>query len=151
MATRQLGGELRAAPGASLPIPPTAVVATVTIERVLEADAITSAVIRGEGGTTAVPPVLAYVAEAAVGGPQAAASAAPTAKPAIAPPPLTMTALDTAALRLWMGQNSTRQRGYALLTMPEFAPTAAIIGGPSAATPMSAAAPLRTDRFTPSR
>jgi hypothetical protein len=66
-------------------------------------------------------------------------------------PQFTMTALDTQGLRLWIGSASTRQKGYALMTMPDFAqapdlmekPTLAFGDGFSHETPA-----LRTDRFT---
>ena len=33
---------------------------------------------------------------------------------------LTLTSLDTQGLRIWIGAQSTRQKSYALLTMPDF-------------------------------
>jgi uncharacterized protein YcbK (DUF882 family) len=151
MATRELGNQLRAAPGASLPIAPTAVVATVKVDRVLGAEAITNAVIRGQVTAASVSPVLAYAADLP---PTPAASLPPSAPaPSAAPlPPLTLTALDTSALRLWMGSASTRQRGYALLTMPEFTAGPALLEAQVSSASggfLSAGDALRTDRFTP--
>ncbi len=68
-------------------------------------------------------------------------------------PGLTMTALDTQGLRMWIGTASTRQKAYAVLTMPDFAaagselmdkPDVALAAGFS----RHAYAGLRTDRFS---
>jgi hypothetical protein len=87
--------------------------------------------------------------------PARAAAASPVrAASAEALPPLTMTALDTQSLKLWMRDGSTRQRGYALMTLPDFAQSAAMMSAPTVtyATGFSVAAPygaLRTDHFAP--
>jgi hypothetical protein len=167
-----MAGKERRQPGASLPIAPTAVVATVSISRVIAADAITSAVINGSTASTTVPAALAYAADvplppiptpsprSAAGSsptvaatpPKAAAPIAAAPAPARAAAPLTMTALDTASLRLWMGSQSTRQRSYALLTMPDFEASTTLMSASAPATSGFSAAPtdgLRTDRFAP--
>ena len=67
-------------------------------------------------------------------------------------PVLTLTSLDTQGLRMWIGTQSTRQKSYALLTMPDFATMPGIMDKPSitfsagfGATPYP---DLRTDRFS---
>lgn len=177
---------------ASLPIKPTAVVATIDVgvdlSRPLRADAITTAVLRGNDNRLeqTVPPVLAY-ASAAGGRPQAKdagsgiaalgmplpqvsprtaetaaspAPAAPTPAPERAakliyshllPADLTLTKLDTQGLRLWIARPSTREKRYALLTMPDFSRTPSLLGKPDAAFAArfgkGFGANLRTDRF----
>jgi hypothetical protein len=62
-----------------------------------------------------------------------------------------MTALDTQGLRLWIGPASTRQKVYALLTMPDFARAPDLMAKPTlsygAGFGPVAYAGLRTDRF----
>jgi len=177
---------------ASLPIKPTAVVATVDVgvdlSRPLRADAITTAVLRGNDNRLehTVPPVLAY-ASAATRGPETqdvgggitafgvplpqvsprVAEAAPAPSPAAATPAperaarviyshllpadLTLTKLDTQGLRLWIARPSTRERHYALLTMPDFSRTPSLLGKPDVAFAArfgkGFGTNLRTDRF----
>jgi uncharacterized protein YcbK (DUF882 family) len=177
---------------ASLPIKPTAVVATVDVgvdlSRPLRADAITTAVLRGNDNRLeqAVPPVLAY-ASAATSGPETrdagggitafgvplpqvsprVAEAAPAPSPAAATPAperaarviyshllpadLTLTKLDTQGLRLWIARPSTREKRYALLTMPDFSRTPSLLGKPDVAFAArfgkGFGTNLRTDRF----
>jgi uncharacterized protein YcbK (DUF882 family) len=155
----------------SLPIAPTAVVATIDVSRPLRAEAITTAVLRNGGYTGGgdVAGLLAYapasLAEAPAGrdlraqqkAPVIAASApAPASQPTtpahMMAPPLTMTALDTRSLRMWIGTESTRQKSYAVLTMPDFAtdntlmrkPDVALAAGFGGATYSG----LRTDHFS---
>jgi hypothetical protein len=168
--------------GASLPIPPTAVVATIDMSRPLRAAAITTAVLRrSDEPVVTVPRVMAYAPpeEPAVLGPSAhslsaaagipmpvlsprhgastARLAAPSTRSIIPPasmpsPELTMTALDTQGLRLWIGPASTRQKVYALLTMPDFAHAPDLMAKPElsygAGFGAVAYAGLRTDRFS---
>jgi hypothetical protein len=67
-------------------------------------------------------------------------------------PDLMLTSLDTQGLRLWMGSQSTRQKTYALLTMPDFAQMPDLMAPPSvtfgAGFGPIAYADLRTDRFS---
>jgi uncharacterized protein YcbK (DUF882 family) len=160
---------------ASLPIAPTAVVATIDLTRPLRAEAITTAVLRGNGDAAAgndVPRLLAYapanlpddpavyrvppprvislksVASAPVPTPHLTAPARP-----MMTPQLTMTALDTRSLRMWIGAISTRQKSYAVLTMPDFTPSNAdLMGKPDVAFAAGfgryAYADLRTDHFS---
>ena len=177
---------------ASLPIKPTAIVATVDVgvdlSRPLRADAITTAVLRGNDNRLeqAVPPVLAYASAATSGPvsdeagsgvtafgvplPQASprvakttaspAPAAPTPAPERAakviyshllPADLTLTQLDTQGLRLWIARPSTREKRYALLTMPDFSRTPSLLGKPDVAFAArfgkGFGTNLRTDRF----
>jgi hypothetical protein len=166
---------------ASLPIPPTAVVATVDVNRPLRAEAITTAVLRdSDNPIRDVTPVLAYASasvplpEPVRQQPRVTGDGVPipvanpirnaslvTDRPTGAIPhvaghmptaPLTLTALDTQGLRIWIGSQSTRQKRYALLTMPDFSqdrtlldkPTLAFGGGFGNA----AYRGLRTDRFS---
>jgi uncharacterized protein YcbK (DUF882 family) len=164
----------------SLPIPPTAVVATIDMSRPLRAAAITTAVLRkGAEPIATVPRVLAYapVEEPAVVAPKARVLTAsgmpmPTLRPRLAvvataapavpvgpvvpaeqtpAPLLTMTVLDTQGLRLWIGPASTRQKIYALLTMPDFTHSPELMAKPAlsygAGFGATAYAGLRTDRF----
>ncbi|MEJ0013735.1 MAG: DUF882 domain-containing protein [Bauldia sp.] len=166
--------------GASLPIPPTAVVATIDVSRPLRAEAITTAVLRSSNAPVpTVPRVMAY-AEAepmpltgavrpkvasAFGGvplPQLrprpddvgvrVAAIRPVARPRMDAPDLTMTSLDTQGLRMWMAPQSTRQKGYALLTMPDFGQTPGLFDKPAvtfgAGFSRTAYTDLRTDRFS---
>jgi hypothetical protein len=65
---------------------------------------------------------------------------------------LTLTALDTQGLRLWIGTPSTRQKMYALLTMPDFSQQPSLLAKPqmafSAGFGSAAYQGLRTDRFS---
>ena len=161
---------------ASLPIPPSAVVATIDVRRSLRAEAITTAVLRrseNAAGTSDVPGLLAYAPATLPDGPvaygvpmprisplrAAAASApAPAAAPMAVPahammtPQLTMTSLDTRGLRMWIGTASTRQKSYAVLTMPDFTAHTDLMSKPVAAFAAgfghSAYADLRTDHFS---
>jgi uncharacterized protein YcbK (DUF882 family) len=170
--------------GSSLPIPPTAVVATIDVNRPLRAEAITTAVLRRTNDAEPQAPVnvMAYAAlDAPATEPPkprrvilANAVSMPMPMPdphRIAPvvhnlpasrsvdrhvhmaaPMLTMTALDTAGLRMWIGTTSTRQKSYALLTMPSFADMPGIMAKPTvsygAGFGQYAYSDLRTDRFT---
>jgi uncharacterized protein YcbK (DUF882 family) len=156
------------------PISPTAVVATVDLDRSSRAAAITNAVLRDDQGSAGLPQLLAYApldpflspgswspsddatTAAAAPGPAADAGQAP-AVPPIEPtprvytPPLAMAALDTAGLRLWMGSGSTRQEAYALLTMPDLSQSSGLISKPDASFGTGfgrTASNLRTDHFT---
>ena len=165
--------------GASLPIAPTSVVATIDMNRPLRAEAITTAVLRTNTDPAPLAPgVLAY-ADAGMplapaplrvhrasmttagvpfpqlrprGGDSLAAPARLTARPHMAAPDLMLTSLDTQGLRLWMGSQSTRQKTYALLTMPDFAQMPDLMAPPSvtfgAGFGPIAYADLRTDRFS---
>jgi hypothetical protein len=167
---------------ASLPIAPTAVVATIDVTRPLRAEAITTAVLRSsnEAPITNVPGILAYAPaalpaepvrrvpitsapgmipmpqmnplRAAAAAPVMRAPAAAVASRGMIAPALTMTALDTQSLRLWIGTLSTRQKFYALLTMPELGSGKNLMEKPDVAfaagfsqTPNFG---LRTDRFS---
>lgn len=172
---------------ASLPIQPTAVVATVDVgvdlRRPLRADAITTAVLRGNGDRLdePVPTVLAFasataaprtadvtgsVATSDVPTPQtnpvrlvdlapvAASVAEPNASAVyekLLPANLTLTKLDTRSLRLWIATPSTREKRYALLTLPAFDQTPELFATPDAALATGfeadTAERLRTDRF----
>jgi uncharacterized protein YcbK (DUF882 family) len=169
--------------GASLPITPTSVVATIDVNRPLRAEAITTAVLRTNTDPTPLSPgVLAYaeadmpaapdpvrvhrasMTSAGVPLPQLRPRIAtgPTGQPvtiarlAVRPhmeaPALMMTSLDTQGLRLWMGVQSTRQKTYALLTMPDFAQMPGLLSAPSvtfgAGFGPVAYRDLRTDRFS---
>ncbi len=160
---------------ASLPIPPTAVVATIDVTRPLRAEAITTAVLRrGEdaAGNNSVPSLLAYAPATLPDGPIAygvplprisplrASAAAPAPMPAHMPaavrpmmrPELTMTALDTRSLRMWTGTASTRQKSYAVLTMPDFTGDKDLMNKPDVAFAAGfgryAYSDLRTDHFS---
>ena len=67
-------------------------------------------------------------------------------------PQLTMTSLDTRSLRMWIGTASTRQKSYAVLTMPDFTAHADLMSKPvtafAAGFGHSAYADLRTDHFS---
>jgi hypothetical protein len=168
--------------GSSLPIAPTAVVATIDVNRPLRAEAITTAVLRGGNETREPVRVMAYAPMDAAPEPKPArrvvlANAVSIPMPQVNPrhappviardlpasrsvdrrfhldaPALTMTALDTAGLRLWIGSTSTRQKPYALLTMPSFADMPGIMAKPTvsfgAGFGQYAYADLRTDHFT---
>jgi hypothetical protein len=170
--------------GSSLPIPPTAVVATIDVNRPLRAAAITTAVLRKTNDAEPQAPVniMAYAAldapAAEAPKPRRVILANAVSMPMPMPDPhrvvpvvhnlpmsrsvdrhihmdapvLTMTALDTAGLRMWIGTTSTRQKGYALLTMPSFADVPGIMAKPTvsfgAGFGQYAYSDLRTDRFT---
>lgn len=167
---------------ASLPIAPTAVVATIDMSRPLRAAAMTTAVLRDGRVPEDIPQVLAYApvddAPAVAARPQVRTmTAAGVPMPVLSPrraaapprvaapasrsvvpaklmpaPELTMTALDTQGLRLWIGPASTRQKSYALLTMPEFARASDLMAKPvvsfGAGFGTVAYQALRTDRFS---
>lgn len=176
---------------ASLPIRPTAVVATIDVSRPLRAEAMTRAVLQKENDTIRdVSPVFAYASTMAVPAPVAPAPAEPRLTPAAAafgtpvpvpnpfrtavaaplplaatgsiaraaPVPrlhtedLTLTALDTLGLRLWIASQSTRQKQYALLTMPDFSQVPSLMKKPtlaySAGFGNTAYQGLRTDSFS---
>jgi hypothetical protein len=63
-----------------------------------------------------------------------------------------LTALDTLGLRLWIGDQSTRQKQYALLTMPDFSQIPSLLDKPELAYSAGfgdlAYQGLRTDRFS---
>jgi hypothetical protein len=172
--------------GASLPITPTSVVATIDVNRPLRAEAITTAVLRTSTSPAPLSPgVLAYadpglttasiaaplpisihrasMTSAGVPLPQLRPAAMTTAaaapvhtlrvvRPHMEAPPLTMTSLDTQGLRLWMSPQSTRQKTYALLTMPDFAQQPGLLTPPTvtfgAGFGAAAYTDLRTDRFS---
>jgi uncharacterized protein YcbK (DUF882 family) len=182
MAERDQAGRL---PTASLPIQPTAVVATVDVTRPLRAAAMTTAVLRQTNDADqALPEVLAYaptmdgvpakphVARMTGGIPlpqvsparhpvaEAAADPAPVAEPVaslhdiyqrLPGATLTMTKLDTQGLRLWSASASTREKRYALMTMPDFGQMPSLLDKPTVsyaagfgASPYGA---MRTDSF----
>lgn len=160
MAERDQAGRL---PTASVPIAPTAVVATVDVTRPLRAAAMTSAVLRKTNDADpALPEVLAYASPmdgapvqprvarmtAGIPLPQANPAKHPVAEavaaPVAAPGPsvhdvygrlpaaaLTMTKLDTQGLRLWSASASTREKRYALLTMPDFGQSPSLLDKPT--------------------
>ena len=182
----------------SVPIRPTAVVATVEVSRPQRAEAMTAAVMQGNSGPIRdVTPIFAYAASMEVVPPtvqkleivpapvtQVASVAAfgmpiPVANPlrtsvtapplaataSIAPQPqarkqrvaqsedLTLTALDTLGLRQWIAVQSTRQKQYALLTMPDFSQTpSSMMEKPTLAYSAGFGSDvnqgLRTDRFS---
>ncbi|MEX0853259.1 MAG: DUF882 domain-containing protein [Bauldia sp.] len=171
MAARDLGRR-----GASVPLAPPAVVAPVDVSRPLRAAAITTAVLRtADGAAGDVPEILAYApiesfapspppkfGAAGIRLPQpnplrTVAVARPPATRSIVPPrrfevpDLTMTVLDTEGLRLWMGVDSTRQKRYALLTMPDLSQSPGLADKPELAFAAgfgpAAYGSLRTDRF----
>ena len=177
---------------ASLPIAPTAIVATVDVTRPQRAATMTAAAFSGSGDTPVavgeVPPVLAYASPEAAfvpEKPKATRNAAfGTRVPSRAATPvtatletpvtatletnvevviddhlyaklpradLTLTALDTQGLRLWIATQSTREKRYALLTMPDFSQQPSLLDKPVVTyasgfghTPYEG---LRTDRF----
>ena len=161
---------------ASLPIAPTAVVATIDVNRPLRAEAITTAVMRTSSDPIPTVPLLAYADDSgqAAPAPRLASAVAAIPLPSLRPrldtthtasihpntelpempaPDLTLTSLDTQALRLWISPESTRQKAYALLTMPDFASAApALFEKPlvsySAGFSQVAYPDLRTDRFS---
>jgi uncharacterized protein YcbK (DUF882 family) len=164
---------------ASLPIPPTSVVATIDVSRSLRAEAITTAVLRKS--TDPEPPlvrVLAYADPTPImpepaQQPVMRASIDGIPMPTLSPghskpvagrlrmsvksfkldvPHLTLTAIDTAGLKMWMSPHSTRQKAFALLTMPDPGQLAALMEKPQVTYSTGfgeyAYADLRTDRFS---
>jgi hypothetical protein len=196
MAARDQSGRSAAVPGASLPIAPTAVVATVDVTRPARAAAMTYAAFSGRGDKPAQPPspsdapaVLAYASPEAGFVPEKprvalrggdfgarAATATPARAPVVQPEgalltetnvsvsidsrlyaklthaALTLTAPDTESLRLWMAAPSTREKRYALLTLPDFSQQRSLLDKPVAALASSfgrlANDGLRTDSFS---
>jgi hypothetical protein len=194
MAARDRGD--RSAPNAraSLPIAPTAVVATVNVTRPTQAAAMTYAAFSGRGDKPVEPSpsdgpaVLAYAspeagfvpaekprglsgadfgeravaisahalatqAEAAVlTGTNIGVGIASRFYTKLVHADLTMTALDTESLRLWMAAPSTRDKRYALLTLPDFGQQRSLIDKPVVALASSfgrtANEGLRTDSFS---
>jgi hypothetical protein len=73
-------------------------------------------------------------------------------RPRMEAPELTLTSLDTQGLRMWMAPQSTRQKGYALFTMPDFGQMPSLMDKPSvtfgAGFGRLAYGDLRTDRFS---
>jgi len=161
--------------GASMPIAPTAVVATIDVSRPLRAEAITTAVMRnGSEPLPTMPTVMAYADETgAASKPRLASAIAGIPLPALRPhtdaihtasihsnavlpaapaPQLTLTTLDTQGLRTWIAPQSTRQQAYALLTMPDFANAPELLDKPvvtyGAGFGQVAYQDLRTDRFS---
>lgn len=158
--------------GGSLPIAPTSVVQTIDVNRPLRADTITTAVLADQTRPPAVP-VLSYAAVqdpadrgvrlAAIAGiplpkvnPLRRIAAAPTTRSVVPErrfkaPQLTMTALDTVGLRSWTGPGSTRQRSFAVLTMPDLRALPDVIDVPrygyAGGFGPTAYPDLRTDRF----
>ncbi len=67
-------------------------------------------------------------------------------------PHLTLTAVDTAGLKMWMSPHSTRQKAFALLTIPDPGQIATLMQKPAFTYNTSfgvyAYADLRTDRFS---
>jgi hypothetical protein len=66
---------------------------------------------------------------------------------------LTLTALDTLGLRQWIGTESTRQKQYAMLTMPDFGSDPTLLDKPKLVYSVGfrhgpAAQELRTDAFS---
>jgi hypothetical protein len=181
---------------ASLPIRPTAVVATVDVARPLRADAMTTAVLQDRNAPIRdVTPVFAYASslDAAPAPTVKAPSRPPVIKASLssfdgiplpvanplrvvdevpAPQPiatgsiaplttmgadmasneLTLTALDTLGLRQWIGSQSTRQKPYAMLTMPDFGSDPSLLDKPrlvySVGFGYGPAQELRTDSFS---
>jgi hypothetical protein len=64
---------------------------------------------------------------------------------------LTMTKLDTQGLRLWSAWASTREKRYALMTMPDFGQTPSLLDKPTVTYAQGFGAspygPMRTDSF----
>ena len=151
----------------SLPIPPTAIVATVDVTRPLRAEAITMAVLRttNDAEEPGMPTLLAYAptSEPAAVLPEKPRKAKhrravdPDAGGQPAPRParcsndrrhrrrserdlsaprqgfdLTLTQLDTQGLRIWIADQSTREKRYALLTMPDFGQMPSLLEKPQA-------------------
>ena len=192
MAARDQSGRAAQVAGASLPIAPTAIVATVDVTRPSRAAAMTYAAFSGRGDKPAAAPpsVLAYASPEAGFVPEKpralragdfgarAATATPIRASAVsvqAETPataesnigvaidghlyarlpraeLTLTALDTQGLRMWMASPSTREKRYALLTLPDFSQQRSLLDKPVVALASSfgrtAYDGLRTDSFS---
>ena len=190
MAARDQGGRSGQVASASLPIAPTAIVATVDVTRPARAAAMTSAAFSGRGDSPpaeeAAPSVLAYASSEAGFVPEkprglrgsdfgtrspsanpirASASEAPVATETnvgvviderlyakLAHASLTLTALDTQGLRMWMAAPSTREKRYALLTLPDFSQQPSLLDKPMVALASSFGRMpyegLRTDSFS---
>jgi uncharacterized protein YcbK (DUF882 family) len=178
MAGRDRGVKVASA-SASLPIAPTAIVATVDVTRPLRAEAMTTAVLRKSGDAQKpIPQIMAFASAApepeeratslGVPIPQVNPTRAVAAAPAPAPATveeerasaaydrlpqakLTLTALDTQGLRLWIATQSTREKRYAMLTMPDFGREPSLLAKPQAAFASgfthTAYPGLRTDHF----
>ena len=155
-------------PSASLPIPPTAIVATVDVTRPLRAEAITMAVLRktNDAEEPGMPTLLAYAPtsepepvpvlpqkprKASIAGlsiptppasplhvqPDTATTGAIVVDPSetyqrLPKVDLTLTQLDTQGLRIWIADQSTREKRYALLTMPDFGQMPSLLEKPQA-------------------
>lgn len=158
---------------ASLPIAPTAVVATIDVSRPLRASAMTTAVLRGRSDTfDNIPTVMGFAPPPEVAAKRPAVASAfgvpvpqsnplrAAAQPAPLPEPqadtasrttLTFTALDTQGLRIWIASQSTREKRYALLTMPDVSRQPELLAEPdiAVATTFSGTTTpgLRTDHF----
>lgn len=167
MAARDQSGR-SAQVGASLPIAPTAIVATVDVIRPSRAATMTYAAFSGRGDKPAAAPpsVLAYASpeagfvpekpralRAGDFGARATAPIRASAASVQAETPfttesnvgvavdahlyaklpraeLTLTALDTQGLRMWMAAPSTREKRYALLTLPDFSQQRSLLNKP---------------------
>jgi uncharacterized protein YcbK (DUF882 family) len=189
MAARDQSGRYEQVASASLPIQPTAIVATVEVTRPLRAATMTAAAFSGSGDTPAdvgdAPALLAYASPDDASVPEKPkptrnpalgtrvpvpapirASAGPAAAPIesnvevlvddhlyakLQRAELTLTALDTQGLRLWMAAPSTREKRYALLTMPDFSQQPSLLDKPvvtyASGFGHSAYQNLRTDSF----
>ena len=162
---------------ASLPIPPTSVVTTIDVSRPLRAQTITTAVL-GDGIRRSAPQILAYAPPAIIAGqrrfeagtaslrgvplpranPFRRTSGAGPATRSVAPlprfkaPGLTLTTLDTHGLRSWIRPGTTRQRAFAVLTMPDIGQVRDLMEMPEFSYGDGfgprAYPDLRTDRFT---
>ena len=194
MAARDQSGRSTPVPGASLPIAPTAVVATVDVTRPARAAVMTYAAFSGRGDKPTQPPsdapaVLAYATPEAgfvPEKPRAALRGSDSGTRAVAATParalalrpegalltetnvgvsidsrlyaklmhadLTLTAPDTESLRLWMAAPSTREKRYALLTLPDFSQQRSLLDKPVVALASSFGRlgndGLRTDSFS---
>ncbi len=187
MAERDQSGRGAQVAGASLPIAPTAIVATVDVKRPSRAAEMTYAAFSGRGDKPAEAPtaMLAYAspdagfvpekpratrdgaAHTQGASPVRAAATAAASDPgetgslggaetrlyAMLPhAALTLTALDTQGLRMWMAAPSTREKRYALLTLPDFSQQPSLLDKPAvtlvAGFGRSAYDGLRTDSFS---
>ena len=162
---------------ASLPIPPTSVVATIYVSRPLRVQTITTAVLRDGISRSSAPRFLAFAPPTNVASQRrfeaSTASVAgvplPRSNPfrrsfvgpatrSIAPLPrfkatgLTLTTLDTHGLRSWIGPGTTRQRAFAVFTMPDTGQVRDLMEPPdfsySDGFGPRAYPDLRTDRFS---
>jgi hypothetical protein len=160
---RAMAARDRSAPtaGASLPIAPTAVVATVDVTRPTGAAAMTYAAFSERGDKPVEPPPSERPAVLAYASPEA--GFVPEERPPglrradsrlhtkLVHARLTLTALDTGSLRLWMAAASTREKRYALLTLPDFGQQRSLLDKPVVALASgfgrTANEGLRTDSF----